>query len=250
MKRWIKTIISIFVLGLVLLMPAVKAQAGNITSVTVTPGTKQITVKGVADNDVLSVVIFVYDSTGTNLIQMESVAVDANHAYTRTFTVENGSYLIKVADYDGGAFKTANVTVGAPGTEKYTVSVTSGDKGTAVASLTEAEAGTTITITAAPDSGYAFKGWTVESGEITLSDSTKEETTFVMPAANVRIKAVFEKAISEGEEQSITSEESENALDASKTGDNNRILLWLTGLIVSAAVIVGISLSKIKKTNK
>ena len=71
-----------------------------------------------------------------------------------------------------------------------------------------------------------------------------------MPAANVRIKAVFEKAISEGEEQSITSEESENALDASKTGDNNRILLWLTGLIVSAAVIVGISLSKIKKTNK
>ena len=112
MKRWLKTILPVFALALILLIPGKQAQAGTITSVNATAGTNEFTVSGVAEDGVLSVAIFVYDSTGTNLLQMESVAVDANHAYTDTFTVAKGTYLVKVADYEGGAFSDVNVTVG------------------------------------------------------------------------------------------------------------------------------------------
>ena len=48
----------------------------------------------------------------------------------------------------------------------------------------------TITANAAPE-GQHFTGWTVESGNVTLADSTKETTTFTMPAEAVEVKANY-----------------------------------------------------------
>lgn len=111
MKRWMKTVLPAFVLAFILLIPGMQVQAGTISSVKATPGTNQITVSGIAEDDVLSVAIFIYDSTETTLLQMESVAVDSNHAYRDTISVPDGTYVVKVADYEGGAFAETNVTV-------------------------------------------------------------------------------------------------------------------------------------------
>lgn len=110
MKKWLKTIVPILALTFILLIPGMQTQAGNLTSLTVTAVTGGITVSGVAENDVLSVAIFVYDSTGTDLVAMESVAVDSSHNYTHTFTVSDGTYVIKAADYNGGPWQTKTYT--------------------------------------------------------------------------------------------------------------------------------------------
>ena len=71
---------------------------------------------------------------------------------------------------------------------KYTVTVQAGKGGTASASPTSAEKGTKITLNATPDGGYHFKEWQVISGGVTISNNS-----FTMPAANVTVKAMFEK---------------------------------------------------------
>lgn len=111
MKKWLKTIIPVFAFAFILSFPGIQAQAGTITSVNAEAGNNEFTVSGVAGDDILSVVIFVYDSTGENLLQMESVPIDSNHGYTDTFEVEEGTYVVKVADYEGGAFSETSVTV-------------------------------------------------------------------------------------------------------------------------------------------
>jgi len=69
----------------------------------------------------------------------------------------------------------------------YSVTVTNDGNGTASATPMSAAAGTQITLTASPSSGYQFKQWQVVSGGVTIAGSK-----FTMPANAVAIKAVFE----------------------------------------------------------
>ena len=82
-------------------------------------------------------------------------------------------------------FKTAPV----PPTAEYTVIVTNDGNGTAKAAPAKAQAGTKITLSATPKSGYHFKEWKVEKGGVTIA----KDNTFTMPAGDVTVKAVFEK---------------------------------------------------------
>ena len=75
-----------------------------------------------------------------------------------------------------------------PAPTEYTITVTSGDNGTASASHAKAVVGTEITLTATPNKGYHFKEWQVISGGVTIKDDK-----FTMPSANVEVKAIFEK---------------------------------------------------------
>ena len=75
-----------------------------------------------------------------------------------------------------------------PAPTEFTITVTSGDNGTASASHAKAVVGTEITLTATPNKGYHFKEWQVISGGVTIKDDK-----FTMPSANVEIKAIFEK---------------------------------------------------------
>lgn len=75
----------------------------------------------------------------------------------------------------------------APSVTSYTVALTNDGNGTASASATSA-AGTEITLTAVPNTGYHFKEWKVISGSMTITNNK-----FTMPAENVEVKAVFEK---------------------------------------------------------
>ncbi len=54
--------------------------------------------------------------------------------------------------------------------------------------VTSATAGTEITVTATPNSGYRFKEWQVVSGGVSII-----ENKFTMPAADITIKAIFEQ---------------------------------------------------------
>ncbi|MDY3867793.1 MAG: MBG domain-containing protein, partial [Pyramidobacter sp.] len=58
--------------------------------------------------------------------------------------------------------------------------------------------GETVTIKADSKSGYTFAGWEIVSGGITLANAKAAETTFVMPAANVELKATYTKITSGG----------------------------------------------------
>ena len=82
---------------------------------------------------------------------------------------------------------------------EFTVTVTSGGNGTASASPAKAAAGMEITLTAMPKEGYHFKEWQVISGGVTIKDNK-----FLMPSANVEVKAIFEKNAPASTEYTIT----------------------------------------------
>jgi hypothetical protein len=56
---------------------------------------------------------------------------------------------------------------------------------------TNAMAGKTVTITAAPASGYEFSKWTTESAGVALADADAATTTFTMPANDVEIDVEY-----------------------------------------------------------
>ncbi len=51
------------------------------------------------------------------------------------------------------------------------------------------KAGDRVTLTATPDQGYKFGGWSVSAG--TLASTTEKETTLIMPTSDVVVKAFF-----------------------------------------------------------
>ena len=73
-------------------------------------------------------------------------------------------------------------------TTEYSVKVSTDGNGTAMADKTSAAAGTVVTLTATPKSGYTFKQWQVVTGGVTIKDNK-----FTMPVGNVEVKAIFEK---------------------------------------------------------
>jgi len=53
------------------------------------------------------------------------------------------------------------------------------------------KAGKKIRITAVPDAGYVFVGWSTTTDGVEFEDATSAVTTFVMPADEVVITATF-----------------------------------------------------------
>ena len=124
---------------------------------------------------------------------MISLTATPNKGYHfKEWQVISGGVTIKD---DKFTMPSANVEVKAifekdapPAPTEYTITVTSGDNGTASASHAKAVVGTEITLTATPNKGYHFKEWQVISGGVTIKDDK-----FTMPSANVEVKAIFEK---------------------------------------------------------
>ena len=77
-----------------------------------------------------------------------------------------------------------------PAPTEFTITVKTDGNGTASASHAKAIVGTEITLTATPNKGYHFKEWQVISGGVTIKDNK-----FIMPSANVEVKAIFEEDV-------------------------------------------------------
>lgn len=77
----------------------------------------------------------------------------------------------------------------------YSVVLRDVEGGTIEASSIQAEKDTPITLTATPDEGFLFGGWSVNLGDseskIALEDATANPVIFIMPDANVKVQASF-----------------------------------------------------------
>ena len=86
-----------------------------------------------------------------------------------------------------------------PAPTEFTITMKTDGNGTASASHAKAIVGTEITLSATPKTGYHFKEWQVISGSVTIKDNK-----FIMPSANVEVKAIFEEDVPAPTEYTIT----------------------------------------------
>lgn len=96
---------------------------------------------------------------------------------------------------------TAEVVNGATKPEEvYSITVKKAEHGTVTASSETAKEGEAITVTVQPDTGYELDTLTVtQSDEAVDTESVDNGYTFVMPAGDVTVSAVFQAAESSGE---------------------------------------------------
>ena len=150
---------------------------------------------GIDAFDNVSISSGVVTATGGNnaIYALENVIISPKEG--ELIGVKTGENADAAAQIDGSPFAEETTITDLVTNEKYfhseamyTVTVETDGHGTASASPTSAPAGTTINLTATPDSSYRFERWEVVSGDITI-----ENNAFTMPAGNVTVKAIFEK---------------------------------------------------------
>ncbi len=113
MKRLCKILFTLTLcLGLFVTV-SVNADAKNISGVSAVSSNGKIIVSGTAEEGTLACAVFVYDSTGKTLLDMETCEVkeDSTFRYQMSKTYAKGDYVVKVADYDGGNYQTTTVKV-------------------------------------------------------------------------------------------------------------------------------------------
>ena len=114
--------------------------------------------------------------------------------------------------YDGTTADTVYLYKG-PSVAKYSVSCGTVEGGEIVASLSRAEAGAEITLTATPAEGYAFNNdWSVKGADETAIEVV--DGKFTMPAQNVTVSGTFSKVA-----YTITKAAAENGSFIVKKGD-------------------------------
>jgi uncharacterized repeat protein (TIGR02543 family) len=141
-----------------------------------------------------------FDANGGNAVTPSSVKTDPDGKLT---TLPKATHTVLYMEFDGwytskeGGEKvttstvfTQDTTIYAHWNEKpFIVQVIGG-----TSDKHDAKVGETVTITAGtPVPGKKFAGWTTESG-VEFADASAATTTFVMPAKDVRVDAVFENA--------------------------------------------------------
>ena len=111
------------------------------------------------------------------------------------FTVESAGGLKLLDSSDGETTYDAVSQSGATGgVTTWPVSIKAADGGQVTASAARAAAGRTVTLTAAPDSGYTLSSLTAvtSAGQaVALTSQGDGKYTFVMPAASVAVTPVF-----------------------------------------------------------
>ena len=103
-------------------------------------------------------------------------------------TEETATFTVRALNSVGNDKKELSITIANTPAVEHTVTVSNDGTGTGTATPSTAAAGTTIILTATPNTGYHFKEWEVISGDVTIKDDK-----FLMPSANVEVKAIFEK---------------------------------------------------------
>lgn len=116
--------------------------------------------------------------------------LNTNNKVNSTLRYNNGIGFACYASSTGNALQLyKKVETG----EMYTVTVNSTSGGIASSNPTKATAGTTIHLTASANTNYNFTNWIVtdESGKSIITTGSGKSCTFIMPASNVDVQAVF-----------------------------------------------------------
>ena len=190
-----------------------------------------------------------YKSDGTEIAD----ATNATYAPT-----ESGNYYCK-ATANGNTIKTSTTTVTANSspstTTKYTVNATAGEGGTVsikngnedVTSGSTVVAGSTITFTANPASGYKFKNWTVNNAVNSETSATLKISNL---AANTTVVANFEKESTDtpttGSGSATFNKENLQTLDSNPSGNTETKVLTIDKITISAGTGINASSDGIK----
>ncbi len=149
---------------------------------------------------------FTVNATGTEPLSYQwQQSIDNGSSWTDITGETNATYTIATTttDMSGTQYhcvvknsigevtsNAATLTVNAIPT--YTITVKNDGHGTASATPPSAKAGEKITLTATPNSGYRFAGWT-SSDNITFANAGSTQTTFTMLGRNVTVMANWKK---------------------------------------------------------
>ena len=135
-----------------------------------------------------------------------------------------------------------------PAPTEFTITVKTDGNGTASASHAKAVVGTEITLTAKPNKGYHFKEWEVISGGVTIKNNK-----FIMPSANVEVKAIFEEDVPALQYKDADKTTSAPAATATpqytipQTGDTSNPALLVVLMLVSGSAAIGTAVVASKK---
>ena len=143
-----------------------------------------------------------------------------------------------------------------PAPTEFTITVKTDGNGTASASHAKAVVGTEITLTAKPNKGYHFKEWEVISDGVTIKNNK-----FIMPSANVEVKAIFEEdvpALQYKDADKTTPAPAATATPAPaatatpqytipQTGDTSNPALLVVLMLVSGSAAIGTAVVASKK---
>ena len=124
MKKVIKRFFSIFIFIVMISCLGVfadddtpatpNADSKSVISLNVSARNNLLFVNGETEEGMLAVAVAVYDKSGKNLVTMQTAAVDDDNYYECSIELEDGHYLVKVADYQGGNYLTKSITIGDP----------------------------------------------------------------------------------------------------------------------------------------
>ena len=145
---------------------------------------------------------FTVQATGENLSYQWQQSTDGGTTWTDISGAAAASYTISnttmvdmsghqyrcVVSNSAGSVTSTAATLTVTSAPIYTITVQTDGNGTAFASHASALAETEITLTAQENEGYTFVRWEVTAGTVTI----QENNTFIMPAENVTVKAIFE----------------------------------------------------------
>ena len=135
-----------------------------------------------------------------------------------------------------------------PAPTEFTITVKTDGNGTASASHAKAVVGTKITLTAKPNKGYHFKAWEVISGGVTIKSNK-----FIMPSANVEVKAIFEEDVPALQYKDADKTTPAPAATATpqytipQTGDTSNPALLVVLMLVSGSAAIGTAVVASKK---
>ena len=135
-----------------------------------------------------------------------------------------------------------------PAPTEFTITVKTDGNGTASASHAKAVVGTEITLTAKPNKCYHFKEWEVISGGVTIKNNK-----FIMPSANVEVKAIFEEDVPALQYKDADKTTPAPAATATpqytipQTGDTSNPALLVVLMLVSGSAAIGTAVVASKK---
>ena len=135
-----------------------------------------------------------------------------------------------------------------PAPTEFTITVKTDGNGTTSASHAKAVVGTEITLTAKPNKGYHFKEWAVISGGVTIKNNK-----FIMPSANVEVKAIFEEDVPALQYKDADKTTPAPAATATpqytipQTGDTSNPALLVVLMLVSGSAAIGTAVVASKK---
>ena len=171
-------------------------EAGAITDNTFTMPSNEVKVKAVFEKEYAVEA----EAGGHGTVSADVAKGISGKEVNLTITPDEGYEVDQITVVRGGVTVTGNkfnigtadvkirVTFKAVVPSTYNIIVEDDGHGTASADPTSAAPGSTVTLTATPNDGYAFKEWEIARGLDSITGNS-----FTMPSNEVKVKAIFER---------------------------------------------------------